>query len=281
MALENYVKFLRGTPAAYENLLVKDNDTLYFISETNASTGTLYLGSKLIAGGEVTSATSLAELTDVLLSEEIDGGSLLVYEGNQWINKTLEEVFAEISVMTGAGEDTDGVAGLVPQPVAGQHELFLRGDATWAKPVAELSIEDKNTISGLQSTVATIVGEDAGLSMREVAVAEIATLVADAPASLDTLKEIADWITNDTTGAASMANDIALLKSEVGDLSNELNTLKSTVSELDYVSMTMFNNAVGDLSLLKIEDENGELVEANLVDSIIDLQDRMQWQELK
>ena len=37
----------------------------------------------------------------------------------------------------------------------------------------------------------------------------------------------------------------------------------------------------GDLSLLKIEDENGELVEANLVDSIIDLQDRMQWQELK
>ena len=276
MALENYVKFLRGTPTAYKNLLVKDNDTLYFISETDASTGTLYLGSKLIAGGEVTSATSLAELTDVLLSEEIDGGSLLVYEGNQWVNKTLEEVFAEISVMTGAGEDTDGVAGLVPQPVAGQHELFLRGDATWAKPVAELSIEDKNAISGLQSTVATIVGEDAGLSMREVAAAEIATLVADAPASLDTLKEIADWITNDTTGAASMANDIALLKSEVGDLSNELNTLKSTVSELDYVSMTMFNNAVGDLSLLKIEDENGELVEANLVDSIIDLQDRMQ-----
>lgn len=280
MALENYVKFLRGTPAAYENLLVKDNDTLYFISETNASTGTLYLGSKLIAGGEVTSATSLAELTDVLI-KEIEGGSLLVYEGNQWVNKTLEEVFAEISVMTGAGKDTDGVAGLVPQPVAGDNELFLRGDATWAKPVAELSIEDKNTISGLQSTVSTIVGEDAGLSMREVAVAEIATLVADAPASLDTLKEIADWITNDTTGAASMANDIALLKSEVGDLSNELNTLKSTVSELDYVSMTMFNNAVGDLSLLKIEDENGELVEANLVDSIIDLQDRMQWQELK
>ena len=83
MALENYVKFLRGTPAAYENLLVKDNDTLYFISENNASTGTLYLGNKLIAGGEVTSATSLAELTDVLLSENIDGGSLLVYEGNQ------------------------------------------------------------------------------------------------------------------------------------------------------------------------------------------------------
>ena len=82
MALENYVKFLRGTPAAYSALTKKDNDTLYFISEVGASTGTLYLGSKLIAGGEVTSATSLAELTDVLI-KEIEGGSLLVYEGNQ------------------------------------------------------------------------------------------------------------------------------------------------------------------------------------------------------
>ena len=281
MALENYVKFLRGTPAAYENLLVKDNDTLYFISETNASTGTLYLGSKLIAGGEVTSATSLAELTDVLLSEEIDGGSLLVYEGNQWVNKTLEEVFAEISVMTGAGEDTDGVVGLVPQPVAGDNELFLRGDATWAKPVAELSIEDKNTIDNLQTVTSTLIGNDEGMSVREIAAAEVAELVAGADASFDTLKEIADWIMNDTTGAASMANDISTLKTDVQTLSTGLSDLQSTVESLDYVSTTLFNETVGDLSLLKIEDENGDLVEANLVDGIVDLQQRMKWQELK
>lgn len=280
MALENYVKFLRGTPAAYENLLVKDNDTLYFISETNASTGTLYLGSKLIAGGEVTSATSLAELTDVLI-KEIEGGSLLVYEGNQWVNKTLEEVFAEISVMTGAGKDTDGVAGLVPQPVAGDNELFLRGDATWAKPVAELSIEDKNTIDNLQTVTSILIGNDEGMSVREIAAAEVAELVAGADASFDTLKEIADWIMNDTTGAASMASDIATLKTDVQTLSTGLSDLQSTVESLDYVSTTLFNETVGDLSLLKIEDENGDLVEANLVDGIVDLQQRMKWQELK
>ena len=281
MALENYVKFLRGTPAAYENLLVKDNDTLYFISESNSSTGKLYLGNKLIAGGEVTSATSLAELTDVLLSENIDGGSLLIYEGNQWVNKTLEEVFAEISVMSGASETTDGIAGLVPVPVAGQHNLFLRGDATWAEPVARLSIEDRNIINDLQSNVGTLIGEDVGLSMREVAAAEVATLVAGAPASLDTLKEIADWITNDTTGAASMANDISTLKTDVQTLSIGLSDLQSTVESLDYVTTTLFNETVGDLSLLKIEDENGDLVGANLVDGIVDLQQRMKWQELK
>lgn len=49
------------------------------------------------------------------------------------------------------------------------------------------------------------------------AVAEVAKIVAGADASFDTLKEIADWIANDTTGAAGMANDIADLKELVGD----------------------------------------------------------------
>lgn len=36
--------------------------------------------------------------------------------------------------------------------------------------------------------------------------------------SIDTLNEIAEWIVNDTTGAASMANDIAELQQLVGDV---------------------------------------------------------------
>lgn len=49
------------------------------------------------------------------------------------------------------------------------------------------------------------------------AVAEVAKVVAGADVSFDTLKEIADWIVNDTTGAAGMANDIAALEGLVGD----------------------------------------------------------------
>lgn len=52
---------------------------------------------------------------------------------------------------------------------------------------------------------------------KATAVAEVAAIVAGADASFDTLKEIADWIVNDTTGAAAMANDIATLESLVGD----------------------------------------------------------------
>ena len=49
--LINYVKFQRGTPSAYKNLSVKDEDTLYFVSEADSITGVLYLGEKLISSG--------------------------------------------------------------------------------------------------------------------------------------------------------------------------------------------------------------------------------------
>lgn len=49
------------------------------------------------------------------------------------------------------------------------------------------------------------------------AAAKVAEIVANADANFDTLKEIADWILNDTTGAADMANDIAALQGLVGD----------------------------------------------------------------
>lgn len=51
------------------------------------------------------------------------------------------------------------------------------------------------------------------------AAAEVAKIVANADADFDTLKEIADWILNDTTGAADMANDIAALQELVGETS--------------------------------------------------------------
>lgn len=46
----------------------------------------------------------------------------------------------------------------------------------------------------------------------QIAAAKVAEIVANANADFDTLKEIADWILNDTTGAADMANDIKALQ---------------------------------------------------------------------
>lgn len=63
---------------------------------------------------------------------------------------------------------------------------------------------------------ADVVGSVANTA-NAAAAAKVAEIVANADADFDTLKEIADWILNDTTGAADMANDIAVLQGLVGD----------------------------------------------------------------
>lgn len=127
--MANYVKFFRGTPKAYANT-VKNSDTLYFVSESDSNVGSLYLGSKLISG----EINSLTELEDILLSEQLSDGSILVYDESQssWVNKTIVEA---IGLMTPATAETAGGYGLVPAPGAGEQNYFLRGDGTWA-PIA-------------------------------------------------------------------------------------------------------------------------------------------------
>lgn len=44
-----------------------------------------------------------------------------------------ENIGAENSVMTGATEEANGAAGLVPAPAAGEQGKYLRGDGTWAE----------------------------------------------------------------------------------------------------------------------------------------------------
>lgn len=61
---------------------------------------------------------------------------------------------------------------------------------------------------------ADVVGSVANTA-NAAAAAKVAEIVAGANADFDTLKEIADWILNDTTGAADMANDIKALEDKM------------------------------------------------------------------
>ena len=75
-----------------------------------------------------------------------------------------------------------------------------------------LKLAETYASKDVESTISTLVGEDTGKSVRSVSAEEVAKIVNSADTRYDTLKEIADWIINDTTGAASMANDISALK---------------------------------------------------------------------
>lgn len=61
-----------------------------------------------------------------------------------------------------------------------------------------------------ETAIGTLNGTGEGSVKKQVADA-VASIVANADEDFDTLKEVADWIANDTTGAAKMQNDIATL----------------------------------------------------------------------
>ena len=144
MALANYVKFLRGTQDAYNNLSKKDPDTLYFVMENKDSEyGKLYLGDKLISVdvADANGGIALKELKDVIIGTNITNGSLLSYNSTTrtWSPKSIGQAIAEADLnlleMVGATAAQDGQSGLVPVPQRGMQNLFLRGDAKWANPV--------------------------------------------------------------------------------------------------------------------------------------------------
>lgn len=252
----NYVKFLRGTPTAWDSIETKDADTLYFIAEQNAKSGKLYLGNKLIADGDTAEINTLGELTDVVISAGVPNGAVLAYDSTTktWRETLLESILSDIiGLMQGATADDDGVAGLVPQPVAGQQGLFLRGDGSWADPTESL----REVVSSLDKVVqdnqkahtqdmATLMGGRGELVPVDDIVSEhINALVGAAPETFDTLEELAKWVTEHDE-----AIDIA-----------------STLTRLSKVETSLFDvdtglvNRVGDIELIL----NGEGATQGLV----------------
>lgn len=206
-ALSGYVRFLRGTKAAFDKIEIKDIDTLYFIYDSEDQTkGSLYLGNKLIGGGNGSTATvtDINDLANVLISN-VQDKQILTYDAStkKWVNKTPEEI--QIEVMTGATADTVGTSGLVPAPAAGEQDKYLRGDGMWAAPLSDEQLTTLGKVDGLETRVGSIE-------------TKYDNLIKDAPAALDTLKEIADWITKDETGTQALIQRVINIETKVTDL---------------------------------------------------------------
>ena len=89
-----------------------------------------------------------------------------------------------------------------------------------------------NAESGLVKDVAILKGD----KNTEGSVAyQVAQIVAGADASYDTLKEIADWIMSDQTGAAKMANDIKANADAITDLETLVGTIPTEATATDIV----------------------------------------------
>lgn len=240
----SYVKFLRGTESAFNNLTIKDNDTLYFVYTSNdASKGSLWLGNKQIVtgtdgSGGVTTEMDLGDLKNVLMSETgVKDKDILSYDVNlrKWVNRSIDEIIAE--VMTGATAEVAGKAGLVPAPQAGDQNKFLRGDGSWVEvPTVNLTEEQINAIPNLITTVGKINGdENTEGSFRQVIKQEVMNLVGGASEAFDTLKEIQDWITTDGDGTNKLITRVSNLETMQNGMTSRMDNLDA---RLQWVEMT-------------------------------------------
>lgn len=130
----NYVKFNRGSLAAYNNT-VKNSDTLYFIHNDDETKYSIYLGEKPVASG----VSNISEIEDIVISE-LGDKQLLVYDeaSGKWVNKSVKNAIGEF---VGASAEAQGQSGLVPAPGIGDQNKFLRGDGSWA----EINVEVGST----------------------------------------------------------------------------------------------------------------------------------------
>lgn len=266
-----YVKFFRGTPTAFENLVNKNDDTLYFISATDENTGKLYLGNKLISDN----INTVAELEDILLSELSDG-NLLTYDSEQskWVNKSILDA---IGLFTGATETEQGTNGLVPAPGMGMQNTFLRGDGKWVtieNPAGSNLTADEKSIS---ITNEVIVLKDFGVKYYrfvpetdEVAAHYEAQLVDSERPWKEGLEPrvveengelIIGWFEPNTITVEGLTNQITTLQGKVDEVAEEVKTKANTVDVFTKEETTeQINQAIAktDHMIRKVFESLGE-----------------------
>ena len=157
------------------------------------------------------------DATQVLYENTIGSTAVTTVDGALDALKTL----AQNSGVTGVKGNSEttyrtGNVNITPANI-GLGNVNNTSDAN--KPV---STAQAAAIKVVQDQVTTLVGSDTNKSVRTVAAEETSKIVAGANTSYDTLKEIADWITSDTTGAAAMNSQVQTNKSDIAGLTNTI-----------------------------------------------------------
>lgn len=295
----NYVKFQRGTLKAYNaqvNRGIIDNNTLYFVYETAASTqGQLYLGKKLISGaGSGTSVNTLEALTDVIATAAETGSFLVKNADGKWEATTTADVAAliagqlQINVNEKAFEfvavDGDNpqlnLKGFTTAAAGSYAKVGDDGALKWVKPTKDIDVIAREvgtlteTVNSLDAVIANKIAEANHLTYKKV----------------NSLDEVTDsniiYLVPKEGVENDAYNEFMVIDSKVehlgtfggGDLSGYAKTSDLQAVEarlLDYTPLTTFNSTVGSLNDLTNYSEG-----TNIVREINNIYERLTWTEI-
>ena len=285
--MANYVKFQRGSEQAYNNLAVKNQDTLYFVyNGSDSTTAKLYLGNRLLSCiGEGTGVTSLSALEDVLITGTPPAGSFLVYTDGKWVNKSVSAVASMIAEEQSLGikintnqfkfDVATGNLELVGFSDAASGAIAFKGtDGTlsWGTPKIISDISDN--LNNLNTNLESIINEK---------IAAMNHLVYKKVDNLD------DAIDNNTIYLVPNENAIAqnsyseyLVVDGVPELLGNVNTGEinldgyATVESLTKLE-TKFNSVVGDIT--QLNNYNADSPQT-IIDELNAINERLKWEDI-
>lgn len=258
------VKFLFGTLDQYNALISKDENSLYFITDTYQ----LYKGSNLYTK----SYEVAANVSSVGSPKE-----------NYVYIFTDEKYFAEYNKSTGAWNEltprvTDDLSSTNKIPLTQAVKSAIDTIQAAIDLQGETIESHTSKINEYEETLKTLNGEGSGsvVEIAKTAAADvIAEMLADADTDFDTLKEMSDYLKSDKENAAQISNDINALKQEIGlseDGSSASSPLVERVEQLETTvgSSESSDSLAGRLDVLEeqIEGIISEGGEANLVDDV-------------
>lgn len=180
--------------------------------------------------------------------------------------------------MIGATADTDGTAGLVPTPMAGQQNLYLQGNGQWSDPAASV-----------KSDLAALKGADTNSTVRQIATDVVAEVINGADDSFDTLKEIADWILahDNAIDVAQVTTDVSRLNEAVFGNNNDglvydVQTLEDIINGTPETTglVQQVSNIRGDVITLNSTVNSIGARTTTLENQVTEIDNKLKWQDL-
>lgn len=179
-ALADAKKYTDGEVAR----IVADSGSGLIGAEGDASSANTIWGAKKYADEKASAAQSAAEAT-------------AAGDATSKVNAAKEEIKGT----------TDALDGRIK---AVEDDYLTSADK---KEITDAASELEGRVKANEDAIGVLNGEGEG-SVKKTVSDAIAGVVASAPEDFDTLKEVADWIASDTTGAAKMQADIAKLQGD-------------------------------------------------------------------
>ncbi|HAU84534.1 MAG TPA: hypothetical protein DCW90_03180 [Lachnospiraceae bacterium] len=140
--------------------------------------------------------------------------------------------FDEAGAATGAKADVLGVIGTIPTGATAKTVVDYIKEAVQAGAYDDSEV--KASIAANTGAIETLNGTGEG-SVKKAVSDAVASIVADAPAAYDTLKEISDWITTHASSAADMNSQINTNKTDIANLKTLIGTLPENAQSKDIV----------------------------------------------